>query len=302
MPVIPYKKTVDIDTYGVFAGFGAAPVAPTDQFTGWPSLEAKRAGQAEVKKAILAADKAIYGAYDKMPGIFSTLIGFSLPMGGVVAVLSSSVRDQIQQSANDQAAQWELAKKTLWEVANFGTITVDGQARSVTPDEMAKLVGIISKQIVNMQGALELANDTTVTALLKSAAADLISGIITVLNKAKDTVLEAINAILDIAKGGLGAAGFLGRNWPWLLLGGIGIFYVLPTLTKTARAYRGGGFDAGSAALEEDIRAAREKAAAGARSAASGAVSVGKKAAALYTGNPALLMAGMKRRRTRRRR
>ncbi len=295
MPVIPYKKTVEIDSYGYFAGLGESP---TEQFTGWPTLAAKRTAQEAFKGAIVAADKAIYEAKSKMPGVFSTLAGMALPGGPLVAFLSSDVRDRISQTADDRAAQWELAKKTLWEVGNYGTVTVDGSTRAVTPDEMKKLLGIISANIVSMQQAVELANDTTVTALLASGVRDIVAGVIEMFNKAKNVAVSALNAILDTLKTGAGAVGFLGKNWPWLLLGGVGLFYVLPTLTKTARAYRSGGFESGSAALEEDIRTAREKAAAGAR----GAFSVGKKAAALYTGNPGLLMAGMKRRRTRRRR
>lgn len=300
MPVIPHKKTVDVDSYGFFAGFGANEiVAPTDQFEGWPSLDAKRAAQAEIKKLILVADTAIYEAYNKMPGVFSTIGGMVIPGGPLVAFLSKDVRDRIKQGADDRAYLWEAGKKLFWEMANFGTITADGVTRSATPKEFEASVKLIGTQISGMKEVLELANNTTVTALLTTSVKDVVVGVLEVLNQAADLVKTTIAELLKIAKSNIEKASWFARNWLWVALGGIAVFYVLPSALKSIRAYRGGGFDAGSAALEEEIRGARQAAS----DAASKAAALARKAGTAYaTGNPATLMAGMKRRRARRRR
>jgi hypothetical protein len=163
---------------------------------------------------------------------------------------------------------------------------------------MKKLIELTSNSVSRMQSRVELADRNTAAALLSTAVKDAVADVITAFKTAGDVVKAALDALAKTAKTGIGAVGFIGENWPWLLLGGAALFYVLPTLTKTTRAYRKGGFEAGSAALEEDLLAARQAAAEAAKKAAAAA----KKAGMVYaTGNPAAAMAGMRKRRRRRR-
>ena len=100
MPVIPHKKTVDVDSYGFFAGFGANEIVlPTDQFEGWPSLLAKRQSQSYMAQAIRAADTAIYGAKSQAPGL--------------APFFAASEQENIRGAIDSLVAQWELMKVTL---------------------------------------------------------------------------------------------------------------------------------------------------------------------------------------------
>jgi hypothetical protein len=280
--------------WGYLQGLGAAAaVPPTDQFAGWPSLEAKRAAQEEIKKSIRAADEAIYGAARNAPGIWEKLKGFVI--SPLTSFLSADTRNRVAMAVRDRVDQWELFKKTLWEAANHGTITADGVARSMTPDEAKRLLNVISRQIVLMQDAVELSNSVTVGALLQTAAKSTVEGILERFKKAGDTVNAALDAIMALLKGAaetVKKAGEWLEYLPYILVGGIVLFYVVPTVLKARRE--------GSAGLEADLRAGRSRIESGARAAGSAAVKAGKAGAAAYTGNPALLMSGSPRIRRRR--
>ena len=262
--------------WGFLDGLGAVP--PTDQFAGWPSLEAKRAAQEELKKSIRAADAAIYGAARNAPGIWEKLKGFVI--SPLTSFLSAENRDRVAEAIDSRVAQWELFKNTLWEAANQGTITADGVTRSLSPDEAKRLLTLISRQITLMQDAVGLSNSVTVGALLQTAAKGNVEGIIEKFNKAAETLKAALDALLAILKG-LSDAARKGGEWleylPYIVVAAI----VLPFAFRAFSSYKKGGVTAAADYAAGAIETGRGRAWEGTKSAGRGAV----KAAALL-GSP----------------
>lgn len=290
MPVIPYKKTVDIDTYGVFAGLGEVPPAAgvrkmlADPDTGQFSqskfdafvkvlADTQKQAYTDYGRIFSAAEKAYNGWFtaSTVKEQARRLLEEGLPatarfLGYADAALTRLVSDPSDSAWDTPVLYTRTMNRYITEMGNLRS---DAQA---------------------MEAALDL---SLYNALLYRAAE-----LLKPFAKLGEEILKVPGAVGDTLEKG----NWLTKNWHWLLLGGVGVFYVLPAMLRTGRAYKSGGFEAGSQAFEESLRSGRETIASGARSAASGAVSVGKKAAALYTGNPALAVSGMKRRRTRRRR
>jgi hypothetical protein len=254
--------------WGYLDGLGAADVPPTDQFVGWPDLAAKRTVQSEIRKSILAADEAIYGAAKNAPGIWEKLKGFVI--SPLTSFLSADTRNRVALAVRDRVDQWELFKKTLWEAANQGTITADGVTRSMTPDEAKRLLNLISRQIVLMQDAVELSNSVTVGALLQTAAKSTVEGILERFKKAGDTVNAALDAIMALLKGAaeiVKKAGEWLEYLPYIVVGAI----VLPFAFRAFSSYKKGGATAAADYAAGAIEAGRGRAWEGAKAAGRGA-------------------------------
>lgn len=262
MPIITEKYSNP--QWGFLNGLGAPIPYKTAEEAGWPSVDALKQAQEELKKSIIAADKAIYTANNAMPGIWAAITSYISPGSVLIAFMSSSTRENIKRGAADQLYSWEQGKKLYWEAANHGTITANGVTRVMTPTEAANMVNLMSRQVVTFQEVVQLANDTTVDALYKTAAKSLVENVIAGFKAALDTLGLALEAINSLARGGATAVKWL----PWLIVGAI----VIPFGLRAFGAYKKGGVtaaaDYSAGAIESGRSAAANAAAAAAKKAA----------------------------------
>jgi hypothetical protein len=288
MPII--TEQYSNPQWGFMHGFnGDGAVPPSDQFTGWKSLDDKRKAQASFREAMLAADDAVQAAARDMPGVFDSLATLGFTPLWAVNLLARDTQARIKQQVGDVLAQWNLAMKSAYiPMSAQGVIGEGADLRSATPDDMKKLLNIMSRQVTTVQDAVQLSNETTNKHLLLTAVAKTVGEIIELFNKFFQASKNAAGAIADIA-------GTISGWLPVIVVAAI----VIPFGINAYLKYKEGGTDAALRYTSESIKSGREAAADAARKAAAAA----KKAAAAYaSGGASLALQGNRRSRMARRR
>lgn len=218
--------------------------------------------QADLKKAILLSDVAIYGTAKELPTTwdkFTSMVEDLFTFGTL-----TEVKERVTRLHKTALDNWESRKKILWDVV--GTGKFEGQPLNETQRE--GLFKMVYDSIGETRRAIELVNEYAKGDVLTSAVEDTFGKLTNTLSDSYDSVLELAKGVASVAEGVGTTLKAGGSALPWI----IGALLIGPFVIRSFLGYKRGGSagaaEAAAGELERSRAASGRAVASGARAAA----------------------------------